>query len=352
MATCNFDASRTKSFVEAFSHLGARFRARRMTVIVAAAVVAVALAGDCQAAKTGNKPAPLPIVLGQGQAATEPLGGEKQVLALLAAGRQSEAEALLAAQVQHFPKAIQLVGLLQDQKPEEADKFAEANFKEIRAGQRTLFLLAACARSRFDIKGTGPFLHAIYGINTNTPSGKCAQLVRRLDSDKMRWAPPQIVNDAFADFKKLVDANPGDIMIRWMMAVECRHWDRNAEGAQLYQQILEQWEPGPSLVHQTYANLLDELHRYDDALVERYKTVKLEPAAWSYDGLGNTLDSLGRSKEASEAHAMAARLAPNSLPIWIHWARGLLGTGKYHETLETGKHAAELERQPVVLPPQ
>ena len=140
----------------------------------------------------------------------------------------------------------------------------------------------------------------------------------------MKWATPQIVNDAFADFKKLVDENPDDIMIRWMLAVQCRNWDRNAEGAELYRQILERWNPGPVLVHQTYANLLDELGRFEEALVERYKAVKMEPAAWSYDGLGNTLDSLGRYKEASEAHAKAARLAPASLPIWFHWARGLL----------------------------
>ena len=123
------------------------------------------------------------------------------------------------------------------------------------------------------------------GAERRRPS---ARLIRRLDSDQMKWATPQIVNDAFADFKKLVDENPDDIMIRWMLAVQCRNWNRNAEGAELYRQILDRWNPGPVLVHQTYANLLDELARFEEALVEHYKAVKMEPAAWSYDGLGNT----------------------------------------------------------------
>ncbi|HEY1785812.1 MAG TPA: tetratricopeptide repeat protein [Pirellulales bacterium] len=265
------------------------------------------------------------VVYGGQQTAPATTGAEKQVLTLLAAGYQSEAEGLLLAQVRQFPQAQELVKLVKAEQFEEADRYRDANRAELRAAQRTLFLFAAGCRSRFDIHGTTPIFHAVYGIDTSTPSGKCAWLVKRLDSANMKWASKQIVDDAFADFKKLADENPGDIFIRWMLAVECRTWDRNEEGVEQYKQILQQWNPGPALVHQTYANLLDELGRFDEALVERCKAVKMEPASWTYDGLGNTLKGLGRFQEANEAYVTALSMEPISLRYWIHWANGWLG---------------------------
>ena len=110
---------------------------------VAATIASVVLLAQSNAAETTDKPAPLPVIVFVPTA--EPLGGERQVLQLLAAGHQAEAEALLEAQIAHFPKMLQLAGLVVHQKLTEADEFAAANRDEICAGQRTLFLLAACA---------------------------------------------------------------------------------------------------------------------------------------------------------------------------------------------------------------
>ncbi|HEX4146540.1 MAG TPA: tetratricopeptide repeat protein [Pirellulales bacterium] len=282
-----------------------------------------------QAAVRPTKEAPLPVVVyGDGQAAAATRGGEKPVLALLAAGYQLEAEALLKQQIGQFPEAQHLVRLVMDEKFEEADQFSSANRDKIRAAQRTLFLLAACARTRFDVKQTTPIFHVVYATDRSLPYAQCAWLVKRLDSDKMKWASKQIQDDAFADFKKLADENPDDVFIHWMLAVECRTWERNEEGVEQYQQILKQWNPGPALVHQTYANLLDELGRFDEALVERCKAVKMEPASWTYDGLGNTLKGLGRFDEANEAYITALGMEPICLRYWIHWANGRLGAAK------------------------
>ena len=147
----------------------------------------------------------------------------------------------------------------------------------------------------------------------------------------------------FANFNQLADDNPDDVVIRWMAAVQCRTWNRNEEGVEHYKKILEKWNPGPSLVHQTYANLLDQVQRYDDALVERKITIKMEPAGWSYDGLASTLNHLGRFDEADTAHAAAVEADPKTARLWCNWACNLKDQGKFAPAIEKCELASELE---------
>jgi tetratricopeptide (TPR) repeat protein len=132
-------------------------------------------------------------------------------------------------------------------------------------------------------------------------------------------------------------------MVRWMLAVQCRNWNRNQEGADAYEVLLERWHPGPALVHQTYANLLDELKRYNDALAERYLVVAMEPAPWSYDGLGNTLQHLNRFDESCAAHEIAVRLDPTSSLYFSNWAIALNGKGDFDGAIEKCKRALQLQ---------
>jgi tetratricopeptide (TPR) repeat protein len=118
----------------------------------------------------------------------------------------------------------------------------------------------------------------------------------------------------------LAKENPGDPLVLWMLGVECRSCKLDEEGVKYYAQLCNLWNPGPVLVHQTYANLLDDLGRSDEALPHRKLAVKLEPAAWAYDGLGNTLTALKRWNEADEAYLNSTTRDPNDVQYWTNWA--------------------------------
>jgi tetratricopeptide (TPR) repeat protein len=128
-----------------------------------------------------------------------------------------------------------------------------------------------------------------------------------------------------------------------MAGVECRTLQQNEVGAAHYARLLEQWKPGPVLVHQTYANLLDELERYDEALDQRHLAVQMEPAAWSYDGLGNTLTHLRRFDEANEAHARAVKLNPSNALYWRNWGWNSLEARRYSDAMLKFQKAATLD---------
>jgi tetratricopeptide (TPR) repeat protein len=151
------------------------------------------------------------------------------------------------------------------------------------------------------------------------------------------------VDERFEILSRLCDGPEPDPMIRWMAAVQCRSWNRNAEGAEHYRKLLAVWKPGPVLVHQTYANLLDNLGRYEESLAERRQAVELEPAGWSYDGLGYTLYCLKRLEEAEEANAEAVRREPLRSSYWRNWARTLLAARRPEEASEKAARAVRLD---------
>jgi tetratricopeptide (TPR) repeat protein len=146
----------------------------------------------------------------------------------------------------------------------------------------------------------------------------------------------------FNALRRLVDENPNDMILRWMIAVQCRAYGKNEEGVKHYLKLLEKWNPGPSLVHQTYGNLLDELNRHEDALAEHRKAVELEPKGWSYQALGNTLVLLNRCTEANEAFRKSVEYSPDRSEFWQSWAWGLLGEGKFQESIAKCEKAIAL----------
>ncbi|HVU90069.1 MAG TPA: tetratricopeptide repeat protein [Pirellulales bacterium] len=269
-------------------------------------------------------------------------GFEARFLALLSAGKQGEAERLLGTELNRYPAALQLVDFLRRGDFKAAHDHKMKNFRAIRPAQRALFLRAACLRSRFDKEIAFQTFTAVLMCGRRTPSSRCAEAMLELDSEQLHKGPPADVDRAFADFEKLADRYPDDVIVRWMLAVQCRTWDRNELGVIAFKKILERWHPGPAIVHQTYANLLDNLGRYDEALPERRLAVALSPAWWTYDGLGNTLDNLSRFAEADAAHAIATRMNPQRALNWSNWAESLNGLGKFDEAIKKSEQALKL----------
>jgi tetratricopeptide (TPR) repeat protein len=177
-----------------------------------------------------------------------------------------------------------------------------------------VFLAAVMTRSRFDTAGAAPLFQYVNQSAPSTPHGLASGIILQLD-DRTPDAPKQ--------FRALIELclmkHYNDTLLLWMMAVQCRAYDQPRLGVDLYAELCKRWKPGPVLVHQTYANLLDELKRFDESLVQRRLAVKLEPAAWSYEGLGNTLTGLKRWNEADDAFSHCIALDPRNVQFWRNW---------------------------------
>jgi tetratricopeptide (TPR) repeat protein len=231
---------------------------------------------------------------------------ERQALDALAAGRQRDAERLLEQGLQAHADDPDLV-----------------------------FLRACCKRSRFLVEAAHPLFARVVELDPGSVQGRCAGEVLQLDARRD-------VEAHFVALEALADGHPDDPLLRWMVAVQCRALDRNEEGVAHYRQLLHAWQPGPSLVHQTYANLLSELGQEEAALVERRIAVEQEPAGWSLHGLGNTLVELGRYEEAGEAYGRAVEHEPEEGRYWSAWAFSLMKAKRYEESLARCERAAQL----------
>jgi tetratricopeptide (TPR) repeat protein len=263
---------------------------------------------------------------------------EQESVALLAMGKQREAETLLKDYVGELSDVPVIIQFLEKGKQAEAMKAMAQNTGVYRENQRVLFLFAACCRSRF-MRMT-PYLTLVGMIDNKTPVGKCAVFMTQLDEPAEAHSAPDRV---FNGFVRVVKANPDNVVLRWMLAEQCRTYRRSAQGAVHCRQILDAWTPGPVLLHQTYANLLDDLGRYEEALIERQTAVMMEPADWAYDGLGNTLDNMKEYDEAAEAHARACQLAPKNGHHLGNWAANSLFRNEIDDAINQCRQATKLD---------
>jgi tetratricopeptide (TPR) repeat protein len=146
------------------------------------------------------------------------------------------------------------------------------------------------------------------------------------------------VEENIEKLKKIVDENPNDILLRWLLAIECRHNRIHELGAEQFSIIVKSWEPGPAVVHQSYANILIDLKQYEKALEHRYRTVELEPKRWSYTSLGNTLTYLKRYDEADSAYKKSISIADDA-NSWSGWAWSLYKRKAYDDAIVKAKEA-------------
>lgn len=158
--------------------------------------------------------------------------------------------------------------------------------------QRLSFFEMACIRSRFDLEDTVPWARRTVKMNPSTPEGLCANLVSRLDRQEN-------IDENMNALQLLVAAHPDNPLIRWMLAVQCRAFDRQIEGIRHYRALCNQMKRAPVLVNQTYGNLLEEACLLPEALVYRRVAVEQEQQNWSLHALGLTLNKLGRYEEAA-----------------------------------------------------
>jgi tetratricopeptide (TPR) repeat protein len=220
----------------------------------------------------------------------------------------------------------------------DAEEFLMRSLNRSPRDQGVLFFLASCFRSRFEVDISLKAMAMVEGIDPATPEGQAAGLINALDQR-------QQVRANFGKLRALAQAHRDRPLLMWMLAVQCRSLHRNEEGIGYYRDLLAaiKPKPGPVLLHQTYGNLLDEVGRHEEALVERKLAVKMEPAPWSYQGLGNTLYDLERFEEAAQAFASATPLAPERAEYWESWGKCLFYTRKYDAAIEKLSKATDLK---------
>jgi len=224
------------------------------------------------AAARGEAPATAP--------ATAPAGPLPDVWKLLSDGRQREAEEALGERI-------------------------SANLKD----EPAIFLLGVLTRSRFDVDTGDQLLKEAADLDPKSDDATAAAAMLAVDAAGTDRG--KLSDTAFDSLSALAKAHPDVPAYTWLVAIACRTTQRNEEGVAAYAELGKHFQIGPVLFHQTYANMLDELHRYDESLPHRKQAVKLEPASWAWQGLGDTYRRMEDWAKAIPPYQQAVKANPN-----------------------------------------
>ncbi len=239
---------------------------------------------------------------------SDPATVYEHALELLADGRQLDAEDLVDRAIAAFP-----------------------------ADQRLLFLRGVLWRSRFTIYYAALNFRAAHRQGESTSIGEAAQLMLMMDQGEN-------VTGGFIKLRSLMKAHPEELLFHWIFAIQCRQQKRfYAEGAEAFEAILKQWNPGPVMVNHTYANLLTErLSRSEEALQHRRIALKQAERPWTYQGLANTLNSLKRYDEAEPFYANAVEMDPGDARHWRQWGLCLMNLERYSKAADVFRQGLEV----------
>lgn len=230
----------------------------------------------------------------------------------------------------------------------DAEELVEKAYRQYPEDVRLLFVQAVLERSRWSISDSRYFFTQIIQRFQDTVCSKASELCIALDQEKP-------ADSEMAELVQLSDTNPDDIYLLWLSAIQCREQGKKKDatselklrmaklGRERYEKLLSKLKVGPVLLHQTYANILDEnLNDYEEALKHRYMAVSLEAKGWSLEGLAKTLTRLSRYDEACAVWARTVQLVPDDSDYWSDWGWTLRETGRYEEALEKHREACRL----------
>jgi len=251
----------------------------------------------------------------QGLVDAGPAKALSEIMNMLSAGKQADAEEMLSVLVGAFPE-----------------------------DQPLAFAQAVCSRSRWAKSRAARQFQRVVRLAPSTVEGKCARYMLELDGRKM-------VEDNMNGLRILIQQNPKNPLLLWLMGMACqddyKHTDKTTyarEGERSYRALLKLWDVGPVLLHQTFANILTEqLDQKEEALKHRRIAVGLEPAGWTYQGLANTLGAMRRYDEADEAFQKLVEFEPSSARYWRDWALMLNHAGRNEDCIEKCRKSAELD---------
>jgi tetratricopeptide (TPR) repeat protein len=197
------------------------------------------------------------------------------------------------------------------------------------------FMQAVLVRSRFDVEAAFPFFRRVITLAPDSARGQCAQFMLNIDA---RIVPQK----NFDDLCDLARQHPADAFLVWTAAIAARTLNCNLEGVEFYNLLCRQFSAGPSLVHQTYGNILAELRLYELALAQRRITVAMESAPWSVDTFASTLGHLRFFEASDAAHNAVTQASPQSRQYWLNWAIDLHQWGHHDDAIAKCRKMLEL----------
>lgn len=224
-------------------------------------------------------------------------------------------------------ESVRVQELLWDGRQRDAEELLELAVQKFPNAEKLAFLKAACVRSRFEVASAARVMSRVIEIAPLSVEGLCAACVLGIDFAGNRDTAMCFLGGIAA----LCRAYPNELAVRWMAGVMSRTlavqypempWSQLRSvwgfGVDNFKAILTQIgsRDGTSLIHQTCANLLEDLEALEEAYVHRLVAVKLERAPWSLDGLAAGLKALNRCPEALVACEEALRMVEASrLPL-------------------------------------
>ena len=207
-----------------------------------------------------------------------------------------------------------IIQLLAAGKQDEAEEEVSRTFTLNPKNTEDLFWKAVLLRSRFFDRGAMPLFIGVMKASPDSTEGLASACIVGIDLSKSTTSALYYFNALLILSKKYPDSVP----IHWMTAVMARTLTRNSFesreyrlpsdinrqvllcGVDQYERTLALMAPGkgPVLIHQTFANLLDDLQYNDQALLHRQIAVSLERQPWSLHAAAITYSHLGRNQEA------------------------------------------------------
>jgi tetratricopeptide (TPR) repeat protein len=213
---------------------------------------------------------------------------------------------------------------------QQVDKMIEEGVKYLKE-VRFVFFAATCIRCNFDVEEALPIYKAIAKAPSSRQQ-KAAEYMVMLDT---RRGTDDEINKSFNDLRKLaMEQTPQDPIVIWLFGIACRTYNQSKSGVLAYTALMKHLKVGTAIVHQTFANHLDEEKRYVESLPHRRLAVKLQPTGWTYDGLASTLWRLGKREESLKVREEAAVKHGEYPLFWMSWCQELIDLKRYPEAIK------------------
>ena len=239
---------------------------------------------------------------------------------------------------------------------------AEAEVQQaIKDGDRTpraMFWAAVLARSRFNMKASLPMFAQLLATQPESFVGRASGFILGIDTAKDRRTELFYYNALVAQ----TTLEPDSIALNWLLGIMTRAIAREGEqegitsetrkrilatGVRSYSKVLSLLgvNEGPFCVHQTMANLLDELEAFDQAETHRKITLKKWRTPISLHSSAWTLNEMFRPVEALSQINEAIALGGNTEKYYHLKGSVLRALDRLPESIEAWNHAAELSHK-------
>ena len=217
------------------------------------------------------------------------------------------------------------------------------------------FISAVCIRSRFERNESAPIFFKTLAAHPNSLEGLTSACILGIDLAKDEGTALYYYNALLV----LCRQHPDSIPTRWLAAIMSRTLTRERAAYELtgevrerilqagireYEAVLTLMSPGPGpvLVHQTMANLLDESQGYDDAWRHREIALQMERAPWSLHSAAGALLSLERPADALPLLQEAIAMRPDIAQYYDRQGKIFWDLGRRREALNAWTRASQL----------